>query len=75
MGNKKVNNGCWTAASVTTGVIDTGLQFDVGAISVYSEVAGTSTLTIVPSANRQCITVTALESGHCGGWKAQGKSK
>lgn len=74
-GNKKVANGCWTAASVTTGTIDTGIVFDVGALNVYSEAAGTSTITIVPSANRKCITLTALETGHCGGWTAWGKRR
>jgi hypothetical protein len=72
-GNKKVETGCWTAAAVTTGTITLGIMADPGAVSIYSEIVGTSTILVVPSANGRCIDLTALETGHCGGYIAWGK--
>lgn len=74
-GNKVVKSGCWTAAAVTTGTVDTGLQsITCGGLTVYSSVTSTNTPTIVTTVTGGCFTVETV-SGNCGGWMAYGTRK
>ena len=74
-GNKVVKSGCWTAASVTTGTVDTGLQtITCGSITVYSSVTSTDTPTIVTAVCNGCFDITGVAS-NCGGWSAYGTRK
>ncbi len=78
-GNKQVRSGCWTAAAVTTGSIDTGLAaIDCGTGQVYTSLfcsAGNTSTAMSSCETGSCIVILNAAVNSCGGWIAWGRRK